>query len=82
MSCDGIGNWLPQCWSPLCGSLRAGAQPMFHSHNLAAYASTINRAVEQLIANLKVAASEGRQVDILQQLGQMTLQVTGAAAFG
>ena len=55
---------------------------MFHSHNLAAYASTINRAVEQLIANLKVAASEGRQVDILQQLGQMTLQVTGAAAFG
>ena len=55
---------------------------MFHSHNLSGYAATINQAVEQLIANLKVAASEGRQVDILQQLGQMTLQVTGAAAFG
>ena len=55
---------------------------MFHTHNLSAYAYTINRSVEQLIANLKLAASSGTEVNIMQQLGQMTLQVTGAAAFG
>lgn len=68
--------------SPLWGSLRAGAQPLFHTHSLSAYAATINRSVEQLIANLKAAAVEGKEVNIMQQLGQMTLQVTGAAAFG
>lgn len=55
---------------------------MFHTHNLAAYADTINQSVDQLIANLKVAASAGKEVNIMQQLGQMTLQVTGVAAFG
>lgn len=55
---------------------------MFHTNNLSAYASTINQSVDQLIRNLKAAAVAGKEVNIMQQLGQMTLQVTGAAAFG
>ena len=73
-----MGKFGCPCARALCGV----APSMLYSHNLSEHAATINQAVEQLIANLKVAASEGRQVDILQQLGQMTLQVTGAAAFG
>lgn len=70
------------CRSPLWGSLRAGAQPLFHHQSLTAYSSIINKSVDRLIANLQAAAAAGKQVDILQQLGQMTMQVTGAAAFG
>ena len=68
--------------SPLWGSLRAGAQPMFHSENLSAYAGTINKAVDELITNLSTVAKSGKEVNIFTQLGQMTMQVTGAAAFG
>jgi len=66
----------------LWGSLRAGAQPMFHSENLSAYAGTINKAVDELITNLSAAAKSSKEVNIFTQLGQMTMQVTGAAAFG
>ena len=55
---------------------------MFHSHNLKEYTSITNQAAEQLISNLQVAASSGKPVDILQQLGQMTMRVLGVAAFG
>ncbi|DBA94172.1 hypothetical protein WJX77_003365 [Trebouxia sp. C0004] len=68
--------------SPLWGSLRAGAQPMFHSENLSAYAGTINKAVDELMTNLSTVAKSGKEVNIFSQLGQMTMQVTGAAAFG
>lgn len=68
--------------SPLWGSLRAGAQPMFHSENLSAYAGTINKAVDELSTNLSEVAKSGKEVNIFTQLGQMTMQVTGAAAFG
>ena len=67
---------------PLWGSLRAGAQPMFHSDSLSAYAGTINKAVDALISNLTAVAKSGKEVNIFTQLGQMTMQVTGAAAFG
>lgn len=66
----------------LWGSLRAGAQPMFHSANLSTYAGTINKAVDALITKLHTIARSGREVNIFQPLGQMTLQVTGVAAFG
>ncbi len=73
---------LPIHRSPLWGSLRAGAQPMFHSENLSAYAGTINKAVDELITNLSAVAKSCKEVNIFTQLGQMTMQVTGAAAFG
>jgi len=69
------------CRGQLWGSLRAGAQPMFHSENLSAYAGTINKAVDELITNLITVAKSGKEVNIFTQLGQMTMQVTGAAAF-
>ena len=55
---------------------------MLYTQSLSAYATIINRSVEQLIANLKMAAAAGREVDVMQQLGQMTLEITAAAAFG
>ena len=55
---------------------------MFHSANLATYASTINSAVDVLIAKLHEAAKSGQEVNIFQQLGRLTMQVTGVAAFG
>ncbi len=55
---------------------------MFHSENLSAYAGTINKAVDELITNLSAVAKSGKEVNIFTQLGQMTMQVTGAAAFG
>ena len=76
------GHALQTHRSPLWGSLRAGAQPMFHSENLSAYAGTINKAVDELITNLSAVAKSGKEVNIFTQLGQMTMQVTGAAAFG
>ena len=73
---------LPMHRGPLWGSLRAGAQPMFHTDHLSAYAGTINKAVDQLIDKLSTIAKSGKEVNIFQPLGQMTMQVTGAAAFG
>ncbi|DBB12325.1 TPA: hypothetical protein ACH3X3_006414 [Trebouxia sp. C0006] len=67
---------------PYWGSLRAGAQPMFHNDNLKEYAGTINQAVDDLINNLRVVAKTGEQVDMHGQLGRLTMQVIGAAAFG
>ena len=55
---------------------------MFHSENLSAYAGTINKAVDELSTNLSEVAKSGKEVNIFTQLGQMTMQVTGAAAFG
>ena len=59
--------------------LPSGAQPMFHSHQLSQYAAIINTAVDSLIGKLSSVARSGKEVDIMQQLGQMTMQVTGAA---
>ncbi|KAL3159252.1 hypothetical protein ABBQ32_011220 [Trebouxia sp. C0010 RCD-2024] len=66
----------------LWGSLRAGAQPMFHSNHLSQYSGIINTAVDGLIGTLSAIAKSGKEVEIMQHLGQMTMQVTGAAAFG
>ena len=55
---------------------------MFHSDSLSAYAGTINKAVDALISNLTAVTKSGKEVNIFTQLGQMTMQVTGAAAFG
>lgn len=55
---------------------------MFHSAHLSQYAATINRAVDSLIDTLSAVAKSGKDADIMQLLGQMTMQVTGAAAFG
>lgn len=57
-------------------------QPMFHTQPLTAYAETINEAVDQLLDNLKAVADSGTDVNIVQQLSQLTMQVIGAAAFG
>ena len=57
-------------------------QPMFHNVHLAAYAEVINQAVTDLIDNLQPFAKTGEQVDMHRQLGRMTMQVIGAAAFG
>ena len=83
VSCTGCDFFmLLDCRGQLWGSLRAGAQPMFHSANLSTYAGTINKAVDALITKLHAVARTGREVNIFQPLGQMTLQVTGVAAFG
>ena len=55
---------------------------MFHNGNLRACAQIINQAVDDLLINLQSAAKTGEQVDMHQQLGRMTMQVIGAAAFG
>ena len=55
---------------------------MFHSSNLSTYASTINQAVDTLIVKLRAIAKTGKEVNIFQPLGQVTMQVTGVAAFG
>ncbi len=55
---------------------------MFHSHHLATYGETINQAVDNLSVNLDKIAESGEQVDMFRQLGRMTMQVIGAAAFG
>ena len=55
---------------------------MFHSIHLSQYAATINNAVDGLIDTLSAIARSGKDADILQLLGQMTMQVTSAAAFG
>ena len=64
------------------GSLRAGSQPMFHSTHLNTYAGTINKALDDFTVNLDGFAQSGEQVDMFRQLGRMTMQVIGAAAFG
>lgn len=55
---------------------------MFHSTHLHTYADTINQAVDDLAVNLDRIAEAGEEVDIFRQLGRMTMQVIGAAAFG
>ena len=55
---------------------------MFHSHHLVSYAETINQAVDDFIVNLDQIAESGEEVDMFRQLGRMTMQVIGAAAFG
>ena len=55
---------------------------MFHTQPLAAYAKTINKAVDQLLDNLKAVAESSSEVNIVQQMSQLTMQVIGAAAFG
>ncbi len=55
---------------------------MFYSDNLKEYAGIINQAVDDLINNLRAAAKTGEQVDMHGQLGRLTMQVIGAAAFG
>lgn len=67
---------------PLWASLRHGVQPMFHTKPLTAYAKTINEAVDQLLDNLNSVAESSSEVNIVQQMSQLTMQVIGAAAFG
>ncbi|KAL3136633.1 hypothetical protein ABBQ38_005874 [Trebouxia sp. C0009 RCD-2024] len=67
---------------PLWATLRGAVQPMFHTKPLMAYAETINEAVDQLLDNLKSVAESGSEVNIVQQMSQLTMQVIGAAAFG
>lgn len=55
---------------------------MFHSTSLEGYASTINKAVDALIANLGQLAKSGEQVDLNDHIGRLTMQVIGAVAFG
>ena len=55
---------------------------MFHSTHLNTYAETINQAVDDFVVNLDKLAEAGEEVDIFRQLGRMTMQVIGAAAFG
>lgn len=55
---------------------------MFHNDNLKEYAGIINQAVDDLINNLRAAAKTGEQVDMHGQLGRLTMQIIGAAAFG
>ena len=74
--------WTASCRGSFWGSLRAGVQPMFHSTHLNAYSETINQAVDDLAVNLDKIAEAGEEVDIFRQLGRMTMQVIGAAAFG
>ena len=73
---------LNECRGPLWASLRHGVQPMFHTQPLIHYAKTINEAVDQLLVNLQGFAESGKEVNIVQQLSQLTMQVIGAAAFG
>ena len=77
-----LGQVVSACRGAYWASLRAGAQPMFHNDNLKEYAGIINQAVDDLINNLQVAAMTGEQVDMHAQLGRLTMQVIGAAAFG
>ena len=55
---------------------------MFHNSNLTEYAGIINQAVDGLINNLRAAAKTGERLDMHRQLGRLTMQVIGAAAFG
>lgn len=55
---------------------------MFHSTHLNTYAGTINKALDDFTVNLDGFAKSGEQVDMFRQLGRMTMQVIGAAAFG
>ena len=55
---------------------------MFHSTHLNTYAGTINKALDDFTVNLDGFAQSGEQVDMFRQLGRMTMQVIGAAAFG
>ena len=75
-------QWSASCRGSFWGSLRAGVQPMFHSTHLNTYTETINQAVDDLAVNLDKVAEAGEEVDIFRQLGRMTMQVIGAAAFG
>ena len=75
-------HWTAPCRGSFWGSLRAAVQPMFHSTHLNAYSETINQAVDDLAVNLDKIAKAGEEVDIFRQLGRMTMQVIGAAAFG
>ena len=77
-----MSNPCGPCRGAFWGSVRAGAQPMFHTHHLTAYAETINQAVDDMIVNLDSCADKGEQVDMRQQLGRLTMQIIGAAAFG
>ncbi len=55
---------------------------MFHSAQLSAYAGTIDQAVDELVTKLSAVAKSGKEVNIFQPLGQMTMQVIGTAALG
>ena len=55
---------------------------MFHTKHLTSYADTINQAVDDLMVHLDRFAESAEEVDMLRQLGRMTMQVIGNAAFG
>lgn len=55
---------------------------MFHTKHLSTYANTINQAVDDFAVNLEWFAESGEEVDMHRQLGRVTMQVIGNAAFG
>ncbi|KAK9820625.1 hypothetical protein WJX72_012453 [[Myrmecia] bisecta] len=63
-------------------TLRAAMQPLFHTSSLVSYDPIMNQALDTLLANLEAPAASGEPVDMWNQLGRMTMQVLGTAAFG
>lgn len=62
-----------------------GGMPMWCgclARSLEAYSALMNEATELLLANIALAAKEGRAIDIHKAIGDMTLQVVGTTAFG
>eukprot|EP00193_Tetraselmis_chui_P017596 CAMPEP_0177795416 /NCGR_PEP_ID=MMETSP0491_2-20121128/26220_1 /TAXON_ID=63592 /ORGANISM="Tetraselmis chuii, Strain PLY429" /LENGTH=524 /DNA_ID=CAMNT_0019318243 /DNA_START=73 /DNA_END=1647 /DNA_ORIENTATION=+ len=62
--------------------LRSAWQPIFHSNNLASYASHMRDGADRLARRLEKAAEEGVEVNMWRLLGDLTMDVVGTTAFG
>ncbi|WIA29661.1 hypothetical protein OEZ86_012145 [Tetradesmus obliquus] len=63
-------------------TLRTAWQPAFGSAALEGYAGGMNAAAEELRQKLEVAAASGEGVELFGELGAMTMDVVGQAAYG
>ncbi|KAG1676527.1 hypothetical protein FOA52_000070 [Chlamydomonas sp. UWO 241] len=61
---------------------RAFEVSVMHPHGLVSHMPTMRNAASALVGSLEPAAASGSPVDIWEAVGNMTMQVTVAAAFG
>ena len=57
-------------------------QPFFSVSSISKHAQLMAASADKLVAQLRVAGQEGREVDVWRMAGLMTLDVVGTCAFG
>ncbi len=77
-----LGNGLLTSEGAFWKRQRKIAQPAFQAKRLQGFASTFQKAAEDLVKEWQLAASEGRKVDIAEAMNRLALRIAGETLFG